>query len=220
MMSIVLCFTYRAELQNNMQQIFALLFQRLSLSKTTKYVRGIIIFFSYYAIKVGAPALIELIDAIQAAMFGMVIERVFIPDMSKVSSEMDRKIVAVGISKVLTQCPAMLTMPYLNLWPRLLQALVELFELPPDESALDGDNFIEVDDAPGYQVAFSQLNFAQPKKEDFLAEVTDSRKFLAESLGKLSQSRPGEIPALVAQIGDDHKLALQKYCAQANVQIQ
>lgn len=64
-------------------------------------------------------------------MFGMVIERIFIPDMAKVSSQMNRKIVAVGLSKILTQCPRMLTAPYVQAWPRLLQALIELFELPP-----------------------------------------------------------------------------------------
>lgn len=49
-----------------MRQIFALLFQRLSLSKTAKYVRGIIVFISFYAAKIGAPSLVEIIDNIQA----------------------------------------------------------------------------------------------------------------------------------------------------------
>lgn len=56
----------RGELQENMRQIFALLFQRLSLSKTTKYVRGLIVFFSFYTAKIGATSLVELIDNIQA----------------------------------------------------------------------------------------------------------------------------------------------------------
>lgn len=206
------------ELHQNMKQIFSLLFRRLSFSKTTKYVRGIIVFFCYYSTKVGATPLVELVDSIQEKIFGMVIDRVFIPDMAKVSSEMDRKIVAVGISKILTECPKMLDV-YLESWPRLLQALVELFELPPDDSTLEGDHFVEVDDTPGYQVAFSQLNFAQPKHQDFLGDIADGRKFLVESLAKLSQSQPGKIPTLIAGMGDDHKMALQKYCAQAGVQI-
>lgn len=207
------------ELQERMRQIFALLFQRLSLSKTTKYVRGLIVFFCYYTSKLGAPSLVELIDQIQNAMFGMVVDRVFIPDMAKVCSEMDRKIVAVGISKILTECPAMLAPPYVQNWSRLLQALVEMFELPPDQSTYDGDHFVEVDDTPGYQAAFSQLNFAQPKSQDFLADVADGRKFLAESLSKLVLSRPGDIPQLIATLGDNHKQVLQKYCESAGVRI-
>lgn len=219
LMQNLLTYYPMSELQPSMRQIFALLFQRLSLSKTTKYVRGIIVFFCYYTAKLGATALVELIDQIQSSMFGMVVDRVFIPDIGKVSSEMDRKIVAVGVAKILTECPAMLAPPYMQSWSRLLEALIELFELPPDESTLDGDHFVEVDDAPGYQAAFSQLSFAQPKTQDFLAEVKDGRKFLAESLSTLAQARPGEVPNLVAAIGDNHKQALQKYCDQAGVRI-
>lgn len=59
-------FILRNELQDNMRQIFALLFQRLSSSKTTKYVRSLIVFFCFYAAKVGATELVDLIDNIQA----------------------------------------------------------------------------------------------------------------------------------------------------------
>lgn len=215
----LLTFYPPAALQGCMRQVFALLFQRLSLSKTTKYVKGITVFFCYYSSKLGAPALVELIDQIQANMFGMVVDRVFIPDMAKVSNELERKIVAVGISKILCECPAMLSPPYNQNWSRLLQALVELFELPPDKTIMDGDNVIEADDAAGYQAAFSQLSYAQPKTQDFLAEVSDGRRYLADSLSKLSQSRPGEVPQLIAAIGDNHKQALLKYCEQYGVRI-
>lgn len=61
--SIIFC---RNELQQNIRQILNLLFQRLSLSKTTKYVRGIIVFLSFYAAKIDPSSLIEIIDNIQA----------------------------------------------------------------------------------------------------------------------------------------------------------
>lgn len=57
---------FSQELLKNMRQIFALLFQRLSLSKTPKYVRGLIVFFSFYAAKIGATELVSMIDNIQA----------------------------------------------------------------------------------------------------------------------------------------------------------
>lgn len=53
------------ELQPNLRQIFMVIFQRLSSSKTAKYIRGVILFFCLYASKVGATSLIELIDNIQ-----------------------------------------------------------------------------------------------------------------------------------------------------------
>lgn len=49
-----------------MRQILALLFQRLSLSKTAKYIRGFIGFLCFYIAKVDANSLVEMIDNIQA----------------------------------------------------------------------------------------------------------------------------------------------------------
>lgn len=48
----------------------------------------------------------------------------------------------------------------------LLQALIGLFELPEDESSLPDDHYIEVEDTPGYQAAYSQLAFANKKDPD------------------------------------------------------
>lgn len=100
-----------------------------------------------------------------------------------------------------------------------LQALVELFELPPDDSNIDDDTFIEIEDATGYQAAYSKLNYAQGKKRDAFAEVQDGRSYFIQGLAKLSQSRPGEIPTLLATLDSQHQTALQKYCSQAGVQL-
>lgn len=49
-----------------MRQIFSLLFQRLSSSKTTKFVRSFIVFLCLYTARVGPQALIQMIESIQA----------------------------------------------------------------------------------------------------------------------------------------------------------
>jgi len=100
-------------------------------------------------------------------MFGMVVERVFITDLQKISGEVERKVVAVGISNLLIDCPAMLEAPYNTYYPRLLAKLVEFFELPQDQSLLPEDNaFPELDDAVGYQVGYSQLICARNPRKD------------------------------------------------------
>lgn len=152
-------------------------------------------------------------------MFGMVLERVLIPDLTRVASEVDKKIVAVGVSKILCECPALLILPYRNYWSSLLQALITSFETAPDENPLEGDHFIEIEDTVSYQAAYSQLNFAQTKNADPIPDVQDGRKYLAESLSKLSQRRPGEIPQLILALPSEHQQVLQKYCAQSGVQI-
>ncbi|XP_023173424.2 exportin-2 [Drosophila hydei] len=222
-----LLFYYNAaELQTSMRQIFGLLFQRLSLSKTAKYLNGIIVFFSFYVVKIGGSSLVQLIEEIQPGMFGMLLERVFITDMAKVSKELDRKMVAVGVSKLLTECSELYSGQYKAYWPRLLHSLIDLFERPPEKLPyLDGieggaDADVVVDAEPGYQAAFSQLTFAQPKQLDHLAEVTDGRQYLARALSNLSQSvSPVEVTNLLTPLESDYKQMLMKYCDRAGVRI-
>lgn len=97
----------------------------------------------------------------------MVVERIFITDLQKVSGEIERKVTAVGISNLLIDCPAMLEAPYDSYYPRLLATLVEFFELPQDQSVLPEDNmFPELDDTIGYQAGYSQLICAKNPQKD------------------------------------------------------
>lgn len=52
-------------LQSQMKNIFVILFQRLSSSKTTKFIRELIVFVFFCIIKYGASFMIDLIDSIQ-----------------------------------------------------------------------------------------------------------------------------------------------------------
>lgn len=49
-------------------------------------------------------------------MFGMVLEKIVIPEVQKVSGQVEKKICAVGITKILTECPAMMDTEYTKLW--------------------------------------------------------------------------------------------------------
>eukprot|EP00112_Aurelia_sp_Birch-Aquarium-sp1_P013550 Seg2879.1 transcript_id=Seg2879.1/GoldUCD/mRNA.D3Y31 product=Exportin-2 protein_id=Seg2879.1/GoldUCD/D3Y31 len=145
-----------SSLQPNMKNVVLLLFQRLQSSKTTKFVKGFLVFVSLLAGKQSGEALVKLIDSVQAGLFGMVVEKLFILDLQKVTGPIEKKICAVGVTKILTEAPDMLT-TYLTFWPKLLQALIGLFELPEDDSIPDDEHFIEVEETPG-QVAFEEMS--------------------------------------------------------------
>ena len=49
-------------------------------------------------------------------MFGMVLEKIIIPEVQKVSGTIEKKICAVGITKILTECPSMMDTEYTKLW--------------------------------------------------------------------------------------------------------
>ncbi|XP_029678956.1 exportin-2 [Formica exsecta] len=204
-------------LEPYMRQIFVLLFQRLSVSKTTKFVKGLIVFFAYYIIRYNSSNLIAIIDQIQPQMFGMVVERVFITDLQKISGVIERKVVAVGMSNLLIDCPAMLEAPYNSYYPRLLAALVEFFELPQDQTLLPEDDvFPEVDDAVGYQVGYSQLICARNPRKDPLPNIGDIRLHLAQGLGRLS---PGHLPGLLGQIPEPNANHLRNYLQTAGITV-
>lgn len=205
-------------LQPYLKQVFVLIFQRLQSSKTTKYVKSLLVFFCVYAIKYGAASLIETIDSIQAKMFGMVLEKLFLQDLQKVSGMAEKKICAGGVTKVLTEAPVMLT-TYNDLWSRLLQALIGLFELPEDDSIPADEHFIEIDDTPGYQTSYSRLAYAGKKEQEMLSETVPQLKFaLAKQLEQLGASHPGKLmPLIKSGLQLEAQTYLQQYLRTAGV---
>lgn len=58
----------------------------------------------------------------------------------------------------------------------------------------DDEHFIDIEDTPGYQTAFSQLAFAGKKEHDPIGEAVSNPKILlAQSLHKLSTACPGRV---------------------------
>jgi exportin-2 (importin alpha re-exporter) len=206
-------------MENFWKDIFIVLFQRFQSSKTTKYVKGLIVCFCLFAGKFGGNSLLQIIDSIQPNLFAMVLEKIVIPDMQKVSGPTERKIGAVGVTKILTETPPMLVEPYVKFWSPLLRSLVSLFELPEDDSVPDDEHFIEIEDTPGYQTAFSQLAFVGSRDKDpFGTEVSDPKVHLAHSLHKLSSQHPGKLSALISSgLDQDAIKYLQSYLQAANV---
>ena len=208
-----------AVLATQLKAIFTLLFQRLTSSKTTKYIKGLLVFFCLFAGKYGGTMLVRTIDSIQPKLFQMVVERLFLVDVQKVSGQTERKICAIGITKLLTETPEMLTEPYINLWTSLLQALISLFELPEDDTLPDDEHFIEIEDTPGYQTAFSQLVFAGIKEHDpFGGVVPNAKAHLATCLHKLSTQHPGKLQGMIQSgLSTDATQFLQGYLQLANI---
>jgi len=203
------------------RSIFQLLFQRLTSSKTTKFVKSFLVFISIYVIKYGGGSLQQVVDGIQAKMFGMVCERLIVLEVQKVSGATERKICAVGMTKLLCETPVMLADDYAAMWPQVLQALVGLFELPEDDSVPDDEHFIDIEDTPGYQTAYSQLIFAGKRELEGgpVKGVEDPAIFLAQSLSKLSQSCPGKLSPMISTQPAQVQQYLNKYIQSAGVSL-
>ena len=84
---------------------------------------------------------------------------------------------------------------------------------------LDDEHFIEIEDTPGYQTAYSQLNFLPKNNHDPLANIQDPKINLAQSLAKLSVGQPGLVRPLVAQTEPKVQEFLKVYMQNANVNL-
>lgn len=205
-------------LEEYTKQIFSLLFQRLTRSKTGKFVRGIIVFFSLFIIKMSADTFHRIIESIQPNMFIMVLEKLLIADVRKVTGLTERKICSVGLCKLLTECSAFQDENCARLWPPLLEAVIGVFELPEDDSVADDEHFVEIEETPGYQTAYSQLAFASKKSSDPV-KVDNPKTYLAQSLAAFSKKCPGKLPNMIGYLDPKAKTFLQQYVAAANVQL-
>lgn len=208
-----------ALLSPHTKDIFIILFQRLQSSKTTKYVKSLLVFLSLFAGKYGGSSLLQTVESIQPKLFLMVIQSLYIPDVQKVSGQTERRICAIGITKILTETPEMLAEPFVAQWSALLQALISLFELPEDDSIPDDEHFIEIDDTPGYQTAFSQLIFAGIRDHDPFSKLFPNPKaHLAQSLHKLSSQHPGRLQGMIQSgMSGNATQVLQSYLQVANI---
>lgn len=108
---------------------------------------------------------------------------------------------------------------YTKLWTPLLQSLIGLFELPEDDTIPDEEHFIDIEDTPGYQTAFSQLAFAGRREHDPVGQMVNNPKIhLAQSLHKLSTACPGRVPSMVSTSLNAEALQyLQGYLQAASV---
>jgi len=53
-------------------------------------------------------------------MFGMLLEKIILPDVQKVTGNVNKKITAIGIIKILTDTPKLIDGPYVQFWYVLL----------------------------------------------------------------------------------------------------
>ncbi|CAF0901978.1 unnamed protein product [Adineta ricciae] len=222
----------RIHLENYLKDIFVVIFTRLTKAKTQKLIKSIIVFFCYFVVKCGAQELITQVDNIQANMFQMVIERLFLPELAKID-ESDKKLCAVGVTHILCDPLPMITGVYFNhLWLPLLQALLQLFESSNElqtmsaaerkkqlQEEAEEELLVGLDDTPDYTPAFSCLAFAKkPHTDIFGSGIPDARCHLAKCLQTLTAAHPNQFLSVMRNgLSTEHLSHIQKYCALAGV---
>mmetsp|Transcript_23877 Transcript_23877/g.39266 ORF Transcript_23877/g.39266 Transcript_23877/m.39266 type:complete len:210 (+) Transcript_23877:376-1005(+) len=204
-----------------MHTILQILVIRLQNKKTQKYVKSFIVCLSVFIVKYGASILLKHLDTIQPGLLRMLLEAVWLKEVQKVTGQLDRKVVSVAMTRLLTETPEFWAEPYFSIWGQVLKATIDLLEhreetaTPNDDEALLDD----YDEAPGgYTAAFSQLQFAPRPQIDPVPNITDPKHYLAAFLSTISSSHPGQLIPLIQQsLPAESQAILSRYFATANI---
>lgn len=95
----------RPLLQPHWTSIFQALLQRLQVAKTPKYIRIFLIFLSISVVVCGATEVVQVFESIQAGLFMMVLSKVWLTNLQKVTGCLERKVCVVALVTLFCDCP-------------------------------------------------------------------------------------------------------------------
>ncbi|THH02005.1 hypothetical protein EW026_g797 [Hermanssonia centrifuga] len=181
-----------SDLRQYFRAIIVTLLTRLQTSKTDKYVYYFV-HFLLFAMAINVDGLtpdyvIGAVEEIQPNLWPQILTNFVVPQVPKMPTK-DRKLAAVGMTKLLTQSAIMLQEPAVQAWPQAFQALAKLFSEPQyltkdkDEDPDAGLTVIDYEEqTAGYQAAYSRLAASETASVDPVAYVRDPRDFLGNEL--------------------------------------
>lgn len=199
-----------------LQTIWSLLCQRLMASRTSKYTRSFIVFCCMFVCKHGVDAVAESLESVQAGLFLNILQGVFAQDMEKINGKDEEKVCVVAFTKMLCEWTGLHSAEMASLWTSLLAAAVTLIERPTVQATAEEE--LEFEEM-GYTAAFAPLHNVGKRERDPVPEVSDARAYLAQSLGRLCNSRPGHFLPRIQQMPEQQQRALLAYCTTHGVQV-
>ncbi|KAH9931314.1 armadillo-type protein [Fomitopsis serialis] len=194
-----------SDLKQYFRALMVTLLTRMQTSKTDKYVYLFVYFLAFtIAIPVeglGPDYVISSVEEIQPQLWSQIVGNFVVPQAPKMPPK-ERKVVVVGLTKLLTQSALMLQEPSVQAWPATFTSLAKLFQEPQfltkkDEEDPDaGITAIDYEEqTAGYQAAYSRLAASETVAVDPVAHVRDPREHLGQELAKLSQRDPRSLAA-------------------------
>ncbi|KAI0248954.1 importin alpha re-exporter [Lactifluus subvellereus] len=193
-------------LQPYFRQIIVTLLTRMQQNKTNSYVYYFVYFLLYMlAVNVNGLTpdyLIQTVDEIQPGLWSQIVSNFVVPQAALLTVK-DRKVAAVGLTRLLTQSNLSLKEPNMKAWPVLLDQLVVLFREPKAFAAAEdaGTGVTDIDleeQAVGYQAAYSKLAAAATPPPDLVAYVGNVRSYVAGQFTRLLGTEP-DVKTLVEQ---------------------
>ncbi|PWN49609.1 Cse1-domain-containing protein [Violaceomyces palustris] len=184
-------------------RVLTLMLTRLQSSKTDKFVKSFIYFVCFLCCQQKdhfPDYVISIFESVQPGLFLQILQGVILPEIQSLP-ERNRRVAAVGLSRLLTASQQMQTSPLVQVWPATLEALLRLFLLPQalsKGSQADEDDLALADlEEQGFQASYSKLAASETKKADPASFAgPDVREYFSHQLAGLSAQAPGKIPQL------------------------
>ncbi|CAM6129189.1 unnamed protein product [Calypogeia fissa] len=180
-------------------QIWGILFSRLQRERTVKFIKSLIIFMSLFAVKHGHALLTDSINSVQPNLIFMILEHVWVPNLTYITGDIETKLCAIAATKLLTESPILLSDASQVTWGKLLNSVVTLLVRPEEDRAEEETDIPDLDEVVGYTTTYAQLHNAGKKEEDPVKDIKDSKEYLATSLGRASAQFPGRFGGIIQQ---------------------
>lgn len=143
-----------------------------------------------------------------------------LPDVTKFSKPLDRKIGGAGIAHLLTKSDLMIQEPYVSqLWNKALLSLLSLLELPVavEDDGPDELYTLDIEDA-GYQTTFAKLATSAPAPLNPTAGLPESSVYFAQQIMSMPTEKRSIVKSLLSQSPEASQF-LPKYFQNANIDI-
>ncbi|KAL5989404.1 hypothetical protein ACLOJK_010294 [Asimina triloba] len=204
----------------HIRDIWNALFMRLQNHKTVKFSKSLVIFMSLFLVKHGHATLVNSINAVQANLFAMILQQIWVPNLKLITGTIELKLTVVASTMLICESQGLLENSAADLWGKMLDSIVTLLARPEQDRVDEEPEVPDIGETVGYTATFAHLYNAGKKEEDPVKEIRDPREFLVTSLARLLASSPGKYPAIIQQSLDPaNQAALIQMCSSYNCPI-
>ncbi|KDN43192.1 putative CSE1-nuclear envelope protein that mediates the nuclear export of importin alpha [Tilletiaria anomala UBC 951] len=205
--------------------VLTLMLTRMQTGRTDKFVKGFVYFVSYLACiqKQEYPqAVVSAFDEVQPGLFSQLLQGIIAPELAQIP-QTQRRVVFAGITRLITEAPAMLQAPNVTSLPSLLRTLLPGI-LRPSDAIVEQD---EQDDMAafdleefGFQTSFSQLAASQPPRKDPSSFAGgDLKAYLLRQLAAACMGHPNVLKSAVEAANSELAAQLVQEMQQAGLSL-
>jgi len=173
-----------------------------------------------FVVRYGLSSLIEILDKIQPKILEMVIKSVWIPYARKVEDLLSRRILTMGMIRMITDPKFMQQEELMKSFPRMLELVIEIFEIKPQKPLTTEEECalrIETLEDQGFGAKFTALTYAKPTPFDITSTMGDPRRLLVSSVAQLLNNNKERIRQLAMALDQKYVKVFNQYSQEFSV---